>query len=80
MSKKRRGNRECVESQLEEAESRQEESGPFGCGKRRENDIGVSISCSKKFHKHIKWRPKYNSLKYILRTAYEWEKKLSYIK
>ena len=53
---------------------------PIVFGIRRENDIEVSISCSKKFHKHIKWRPKYNNLKYILRTAYEWEKKLSYIK
>ena len=43
MSKKRRGNPECVESQLEEAEGRQEESGPVGCGKRRENDVRIVI-------------------------------------
>ena len=48
-------------------------------GKRRKNDIEISISNTKKFQKYIKWKPKYNDLKYILRSSYEWEKKLKYL-
>ena len=51
---------------------------PIVFGKRREKDIAVSISNTKKFQKCIKWKPKYNNLKYILKTSYEWEKKLKY--
>ncbi len=47
---------------------------------RREKDIEVSISNTKKFHKHIQWKPKYNNLKFILRSSYEWEKKINYRK
>ena len=52
---------------------------PIIFGKRRDKDIKVSISDTKKFYKNFKWKPKYNSLKYILKTSYEWEKKLKYI-
>ena len=31
----------------------------------------------RKINKYIKWKPKFNNLDYILKTAYEWEKKLS---
>ena len=51
---------------------------PIFFGKRRDRDIQVSISNTKKFNRNIKWKPKYNSLKYILRTSYQWEKKLKY--
>ena len=27
----------------------------------------------------LNWKPKYNQLKYILKTAYEWEKKIKQI-
>ena len=30
---------------------------------------------TKKFNKHFRWKPKYNSLNYILTTAFNWEKK-----
>ena len=48
---------------------------PIVFGKRRYNDIKTSISNTKKFNKYIKWKPKYNSLRYILKSSYEWEKK-----
>tara|TARA_B100001057_G_scaffold419434_1_gene439198 strand:- start:635 stop:1627 length:993 start_codon:yes stop_codon:yes gene_type:complete len=53
---------------------------PIIIGNRRKKDIEISISSNKKFHKFIKWKPKFNNLKYILRTSFEWEKKLKYIK
>ena len=53
---------------------------PIIIGKRRNKDIEISISSTKKFHKFIKWKPKFNNLKYILRTSFDWEKKLKYIK
>jgi len=53
---------------------------PIIIGKRRNKDIEISISSTKKFHKYIEWKPKFNNLKYILKTSFEWEKKLKYIK
>ena len=49
---------------------------PIIFGGRRVKDIKVSISDTNKFNKYIKWKPKYNNLRYILKTSYEWEKKL----
>ena len=46
-------------------------------GPRRDKDIMISIADTKKINKYIKWKPKFNNLDYILKTAYEWEKKLS---
>ncbi len=43
-------------------------------GPRREKDIGVSIANSDKFKKKFNWKPKFNNLNYILKTALEWEK------
>lgn len=43
-------------------------------GPRREKDIAVSIANSDKFKKKFNWKPKFNNLNYILRTALEWEK------
>ena len=53
---------------------------PIVYGNRREKDIEVSISNTNKLHRYIKWKPKYNNLKFILRSSYEWEKKMNYIK
>jgi UDP-glucose 4-epimerase len=53
---------------------------PIIYGNRREKDIEVSISNTNKLHRYIKWKPKYNNLKFILRSSYEWEKKMNYIK
>ena len=49
---------------------------PTIIGKRRQKDIKSSIADVEKFKNYFLWKPKYNSLKYILRTSFEWEKKL----
>ena len=43
-------------------------------GPRRQQDIVVSIANSNKFKKKFHWKPKFNNLNYILKTALEWEK------
>ena len=35
------------------------------------------VSNPSKFNQFFSWKPKFNNLKYILKTAYEWEKKIS---
>ena len=48
---------------------------PFIVGKPRKKDIYFSVADTKKFNKHFRWKLKYNSLNYILTTAFNWEKK-----
>ena len=48
---------------------------PFIVGKPRKKDIYFSVADTKKFNKDFRWKPKYNSLNYILTTALNWEKK-----
>jgi UDP-glucose 4-epimerase len=48
---------------------------PFIVGKPRKKDIYFSVANTKKFNISFKWKPKYNSLNYILTTALNWEKK-----
>ena len=43
-------------------------------GPRRESDIPYSVANSDKFKKKFNWKPKYNNLNYILKTALNWEK------
>ena len=43
-------------------------------GPRRNKDISISIANSEKFKKTFNWKPKFNNLNYILKTALEWEK------
>jgi UDP-glucose 4-epimerase len=50
---------------------------PTIIGKRRDKDIKSSIANVKKFKNCFSWEPKFNDLEYILRTSYEWEKKLN---
>ena len=49
---------------------------PTKIGKRRKKDIKSSVADVEKFKNSFHWKPKYNDLKYILKTSYEWEKKL----
>jgi len=44
--------------------------------KRRPGDIAQVYANTKKFKKILKWRPKYNNLKLIIKSAIKWEKKL----
>ena len=43
-------------------------------GPRRESDIPYSVANSDKFKKKFNWKPKYNNLNHILRSALNWEK------
>ena len=46
-------------------------------GPRRPGDSEMIVSNVDKFMKYFSWKPKYNNLNYILKTAIEWEKKLN---
>ena len=46
-------------------------------GLRRPGDSQMIVSNVEKFMKYFSWKPKYNNLNYILKTAIEWEKKLN---
>ena len=50
---------------------------PTIIGKRRDKDIKSSVANVEKFKNYFHWKPKYNNLKHILKSSYEWEKKLS---
>ena len=49
----------------------------FEIGPRRDGDSECIVSNPEKFIKTMSWKPKFNDLKYILRTAINWEKKLN---
>jgi UDP-glucose 4-epimerase len=42
---------------------------------RRAGDTPVLVADSSKLKKNLKWKPRYDSLEYIIKTAWEWEKK-----
>ena len=46
-------------------------------GPRRPGDSKMIISDVEKFKKYFKWQPKHNDIKKILKTAIDWEKKLT---
>ena len=48
-------------------------------GPRRPGDSKMVVADPSKFNKILNWKPKFNSLEYILKTAYRWEKKLNSI-
>ena len=48
----------------------------FEIGPRRDGDSECIVSNSEKFIKAMSWKPKFNDLNYILKTAIAWEKKL----
>jgi len=45
-------------------------------GPRRESDSKYVVANVDKFKNYFSWKPKYNSLKYILQTALDWENKI----
>jgi len=49
-------------------------------GPRRIGDIGFLVSNPNKLKKCLTWKPKFNNLKLILKTALLWEKKLKTLK
>ena len=48
----------------------------YEIGPRREGDSRKIIANSEKFNKFFGWKPKFNNIKYILKTAVEWERKI----
>jgi len=48
-------------------------------GPKRPGDSKLVVANPDKFNKIMNWKPKYDDLEYILKTAYEWEKKLNSI-
>jgi len=49
----------------------------FIIGPKRPGDSKSVVANPNKLMQTMLWKPKYNNLKYILKTAYEWEKKLT---
>ena len=49
----------------------------FEYGPRRKGDAEYSVANNDKFIKKFNWKPKYNNLEYILKTALNWEKKFN---
>ena len=48
----------------------------YEIGPRRDGDSKMIIANPEKFNKFFDWKPKFNNIKYILKTAVEWEKKI----
>ena len=46
--------------------------------KRRPGDVAQVYANAKKFKKILRWKPKYNNIKLIIKSAIRWEKKLDY--
>ena len=44
--------------------------------KKRNSEIVYSVADTKKLNNFIKWKPKYNSLKKMIKSSILWEKKL----
>ena len=44
--------------------------------KNRNGDVPSVIACNNKLKKKLKWKPKHNSLKKIIKSAILWEKKI----
>ncbi len=45
-------------------------------GERREGDPPALVADSSRIRKELNWRPRYDHLAYIIKTAWEWEKRL----
>ena len=48
----------------------------FEYGPRRKGDAEYSVANNDKFIKKFNWKPKYNNLEFILKTALSWEKNI----
>ena len=51
----------------------------YKIGPKRPGDSKLVVADPDKFNKIMNWQPKFDNLEYILKTAYEWEKKLNSI-
>ena len=48
----------------------------FKFGPRRSGDSKMIVANTDKFNKFFSWKPRFNNIKYILKTAIDWEKKI----
>jgi UDP-glucose 4-epimerase len=48
---------------------------PYSFKKRRPGDVGHLVSKNKKIKLLLKWKPKYNDIKKIIKSSYDWESK-----
>ncbi len=48
----------------------------YEIGPRRDGDSKMIVANSDKFNKLFSWKPRFNNIKYILKTALEWERKI----
>ena len=48
----------------------------FEYGPRRKGDAEYSVANNEKFVKRFQWKPKYNNLEHILKTALNWERSI----
>ena len=49
----------------------------YEVGPRRPGDSKLVVANSDKFKKTFSWHPKFDKLKFILKSAYDWEKKIN---
>lgn len=49
----------------------------YKIGPKRPGDSKLVVANPKKFNKKMNWKPKFDNLEYILKSAYAWEKKLN---
>ncbi len=49
----------------------------FEYGKKREGDAAILVSDVSKLYKLIDWKPKFNNLDFIIKTAIDWEAKIN---
>ena len=48
----------------------------FDVGPRRDGDSKMIVSNSDKFNNFFSWKPKFNNIEYIIKTAIDWERKI----
>ena len=48
---------------------------PYRIGKRRSGDLGEVVANVEKIKQKFSWKPRYNDLNAIIKSAYYWEKK-----
>ena len=48
----------------------------YEIGPRRDGDSKTIVANPEKFNKFFGWKPKFNNIKYILKTAVDWERKI----
>ena len=71
------GNGYSIREVIKNLNSLLEEDIKVKTGPRRPGDSKLIISNVDKFKTYFKWKPKHNNIKNILKTAIDWEKKLS---